>query len=263
MKKNIKLSLITILILIIVCTIVVIWNPCQANKAEDSSSSSLASSQLTESSSSLVNVNSSIVIESSILLESSVADVESSNTAESSFADISGLVPEDQPDDPDLNFEASGSSYDDIMVNVLTCLLTKDTQALSGYVGSQGLRLSPTGIATGADVILSADELSNFFSMGTQSYGTYPGSGEDIYLTSNEYYDRYLVPAGFDFSAASVSYNDAGDLDALSGYVQDPKTVSYKYTPNVMEWKRIILVYGSEGSGDVLCGVIYQDVTTN
>ena len=99
--------------------------------------------------------------------------------------------------------------------------------------------------------------------MGTQSYGTYPGSGEDIYLTSNEYYDRYLVPAGFDFSAASVSYNDAGDLDAVSGYVQDPKTVSYKYTPNVMEWKRIILVYGSEGSGDVLCGVIYQDVTTN
>ncbi len=262
MRKNIKLSLITILILIIVCTIVVIWNPWQKNKDKDSSSSYPDSSQPPGSSSLVVDTNNSVPLESSILLESS-AVVESSDSADSSFADISDLIPEDQPDDPDLNFEASGSSYDDIMVNVLTCLLTRDTEALSGYVGSQGLRLSPTGIATGTDVVLSADELSGFFSRQAQSYGTYPGSGEDIYLTSDEYYDRYLVPAGFDFSAATVSYNDAGDLEAVAGYVQDPKTVSYKYTPSVMEWKRIILVYGSEGAGDVLCGIIYQDVTTN
>ncbi len=261
MRKNIKLSLVIVLILIIVCTIVVILNPWKKNQ-DEAPSSSPDSSLKAENSSLITDIDHSVSFESSMVFESSVA-VESSDSYKSSFADISGLIPEDQPDDPDLNFETSGSSYDDIMVNVLTCLLTQDTASLSDYVGSQGFRLSPTGIATSADVVLSADELADFFSMNSQSFGTYPGSGEDIYLSPSEYYAKYLVPSGFDFTTASVLYNDVNDLEAVAGFVADPKTVSYKYSPSVMEWKRIIVVYGSEGNGDVLCGMIYQDVTTN
>ena len=65
------------------------------------------------------------------------------------------------------------------------------------------------------------------------------------------------------FSAATVSYNDVADINAVSGYVDDPKTVSYRFSPDIMEWKRLIIVYTTEDSGDVLCGMIYQDVTTN
>ncbi len=262
MRKNIKLSLIIVLILIIVCTLVVIWNPWRKNQNNDSSSSSPDSSLKGENSSLVTDVDHSVPFESSMIFESSAA-VESSDTADSSFADISDLIPEDQPDDPNLNFETSGSSYDDIMINVLTCLLTQDTASLSDYIGDQGFRLSPTGTATSADVILSANELTDFFSMNSQSYGTYPGSGEDIYLTPSEYYAKYIVPSSFDFTTASVLYNDVNDLEAVAGFVADPKTVSYKYSPSVMEWKRIIVVYGSEGNGDVLCGIIYQDATTN
>ena len=266
MKKNIKLSLFFVLILIIVCTIVVIWNPLKrgdTNSASVDSAQSVSNSDSTASNSQLSTLPvDSILVESATITESSKVNTDSDSLTEN-LSEISDLIPEDQPVDPDLNFEASGSSYDDIMVNVLTCLLSKDMSALSDYVGSIGLRLSPTGICTNHDLVLSNTELSEFFSLGSQTYGTYPGSGEAIYLTPEEYYTNYLVPDDFDFSAASVSYNDANDLSAVSGYAHSPKTVSYRYAPSVMEWKRLILVYDTEDTGDVLCAIIYQDATTN
>ena len=261
MSKNIRRSLLIVLFLIIICTVVVVWNPMKENKSSNASSD--GSSSLTNSAASSLPADSSLaLIESSALFESS-ALLENSFDLETSTLEISDLIPEDQPDDPNLNYEASGSSYDDIMVNVLTCLLSKDMASLSEYVGSSGFRLAPTGSFSGADVVLSASELSDFFSLNAQSYGTYPGSGESIYMTPDEYYKCYMVPDSFDFSAASVSYNDATDINTVSGYVDDPKTVSYRFSPSAMDWKRLIIVYCSEGSSDVLCGIIYQDVTTN
>ena len=277
MSKNIKLSLLIVLILIFVCTVVVIWNPVKDQKDANASLSSqntvesvvtdsTSSLSITETSSESIDLDSSensLLLENSVVFENSSFQTNSVSAESSVVTEISNLVPEDQPDAPDLNFEASGSSYDDIMVNVLTCLLAQDMASLSEYVGSSGFRLAPTGTFSEEDVILSAADLSNFFSLSAQRYGTYPGSGESIYLTPTEYYDRYLVPTEFDFSTATVSYNDAADINAVSGYVTDPKTVSYLYTPNVMEWKRLIAVYITEGNSDVLCGMIYQDVTTN
>ena len=69
--------------------------------------------------------------------------------------------------------------------------------------------------------------------------------------------------AEFDFSVSSVAYNDAEDLAAVNGLVSNAKTVSYYYAPNIMEWQRLIFVYGAEGSGDALCAIIYQDLSTN
>lgn len=264
MRKNIKYSLLIVLILIILCGIVVVLNPLKdAVKNDSNSFSDLSNISLT--SSSFADIESSTLTETSYLIESSVSieTIESSILVESSLSEYSDLIPEDQPDEPNLNFEISGSSFDDIMVNVLTSLLSKDTVTLSTYVGSTGFRLAPTGCFAPNDVVLSADELSSFFSLAAQSYGTYPGSGETIYLTPDEYYDHYLIPTGFDFSAATVSYNDVADINAVSGYVDDPKTVSYRFSPDIMEWKRLIIVYTTEDSGDVLCGMIYQDVTTN
>ena len=252
--------------MIAVCAVVVIWNPRKA-KQESAVSNSSAIETSDELTSSILSAGINSASSDSIVSDSS-SNIESSTSTESSFgvtpesSITPDLVPEDQPDSPNLNFETSGSSYDDIMVNVLTCILSEDTAALSTYVGSQGLRLSPTGYAVEDDVVLSSTELADYFSMGSQSYGIYPGSGESIYCSPSEYYHQYILPSGFDFTLSTVSYNDNADLAAAGNWVDDPKTVSYHYAPNVMGWKRIILVYGSEGSGDVLCGIIYQDLTT-
>lgn len=255
MGKNIKLSLIVVTVLIIICAVVVVWNPWkeEAPTVSASSDGSLSSS-LPESS----------AFESSLAGDSSLAESSASLSVPVSDSSlVNQPVIEDQPDEPNLNFETSGSSYSDIMVNVLTCILSKDMQSLSQYVGSAGLRLSPTGQAVDADVVLSASQVADFFSLGSQSYGVFPGSGESIYLSPTEYYNRYLMPEDFDFASATVSYNDEADLAAAGNLVSDPKTVSYYYSPNVMEWKQLIMVYGSEGSGDVLCALIYRDATTD
>ena len=276
MRKNIKRSLIFVFVLIIVCTVVVVLNPMQLK--HDSTASSGSSETVSDDGSSAaademaadMSTAGSLTSEESSVLESSVLEsstaVKDDTSAQASQVDselISGLVPEDQPDTPDLNYETSGSSYDDIMVNVLTCLLSRDTASLAEYVGASGLCLSPTGTAVASDVILSSAQVAAFFDQGTQTYGTYPGSGEKIRLSAEEYYNSYIVPSSFDFSTAVVSYNDAADIAAASAMFSNPKTVSYEYTPNVMEWQRLIMVYCSEGTGDVLCGIIYQDVTTN
>lgn len=256
MRKSIKLSLVIVLILIAVCTLVVVLHPLkdQLSASSNSSGSGLVSSSLSSSAGSSLSAGSQIESGDSAGISAS---------SESSIDLSSDLTTADQPDTPDLNFETSGSSYDDIMINVLTCILRQDMTTLSSYVGSQGLRLSPTGYAMDSDVILSASELESFFSLGSMTYGTYPGSGEAIQCTPDEYYDKFISPAGFDYAASMVRYNDANDLAALNGLVSNPKTISYDYAPNVMEWMRLILVYTSEGSGDVLCGIIYQDMTTN
>ena len=270
-QSHIKGCLIFIFILILLCTAAVVLDPQNANFNFISFSSSAESSSLDSITSPEIDEDNDVISNDSADLESdSLLEEENENfsqeielTTESDSELVSDLVSEDQPDAPNLNYETSGSSYDDIMVNVLTCLLTKDTATLSEYVGTLGLRLSPTGSAATNDVVLSASQVVNFFDLGTQDYGIYPGSGETIRLTPSEYYNKYLVPTDFDFSLAVVSYNDANDIAAASTVFENPKTVSYEYTPNVMEWKRLIVVYCSEGAGDVLCGMIYQDVTTN
>ena len=269
MRNTIKYSLFIVLILIIVCAFVVIWNPIQQKPNESLSASTAVDSDTTllietESIYSEVIDLNSFFIEDSLInsssYDSSIMEVSDETT---SLSITSDLISEDQPTEPDLNYETSGTSYDDIAVNVLTCLLTQNMELLSTYIGDSGLQLSPTGSATAFDITLSAAEVSSFFSLSTQCYGTYPGSGEDIDLSPSQYYEKYIVPQKFDFSLAVVSYNNTNDLSVVSSSLQSPKTISYHYAPNVMEWKHLILVFESESNRDVLCGIIYQDVTTN
>ena len=263
MKNSTKLTITVIIILLIVCAIIIIWSPWGRENLASSDDSDLLNSQIVSDSDSsdLLGYESSGA-ESMPTTESSMLQYENSSGTESSNITGAG-VPEDSPGDPNFNFETSGSSYDDIMINVLTSLLSKDMATLSTYVGSKGLRLVPTGAVNNHDVTLSADEVANFFSRPSQSYGTYAGSGNTITCTPDEYYNTFLMPDGFDFSAANVTYNEAAHIQAASNIAASPKTVAYYYAPNVMEWKRIIMVYDTEGDRDVLCGIIYQDASTD
>ena len=263
MQKTTKLAIAVITVLLIVCIVIILWSPwAQEKRASNESSTPLNSEISTTSESSELSDYEESQIESAPDSESSILQHESSIQSESSEI-TEGRVPEDLPGDPNPNFQTPGSSYDDIMVNVLTSLLSKDMATLSTYVGSNGLRLVPTGMANNHDVILSASEVADFFNRPSQSYGTFAGSGNPITCTPDEYYNTYLMPDGFDFSIANVTYNEASHVEAASNIAASPKTVAYYYAPNVMEWKRIIMVYDTENNRDVLCGIIYQDASTD
>lgn len=198
---------------------------------------------------------------------SSSSDAGSSQNLESS-SDSSSLSSSQQTSQ---QADSSGSSqntvstgsYDEIMVDVLTEILGQHFDELAAHVGSQGLRLSPTGVQTADDVVLSSSEVASFLSGSSRSYGISPGSGQSLELTPSEYYSRYMYPDGFDFANAVTAYNDEADL-ALCTQTSDPETVSFYYSANAIEWKKIILVFTAESSdSDVLCGIIYKDQSSN
>ncbi|MBQ4186719.1 MAG: hypothetical protein II642_02430, partial [Firmicutes bacterium] len=224
--------------------------------AESSNSSESASESSSETSSEASSESSSETSDASGEGQSSEGEGGSEASSESSITD------EDLPDDPDLQFETSDSYYDDINVKVLTAVLSQDFETLSEYVGDAGLRLSPMGEASENDVILSASEVSSFFSRSSEMYGIYLGSGGAIRMMPDEYYRTFINPDAFDFALASALYDDAEDLAAAAAYGSDLHTVGYHYVPNVMEWQNVIFVYQRSGERDWLVGIIYQDLTT-
>ena len=227
-----------------------------SSAAESSNSSESASESSSETSSEASSETSSETSDASGEGQASEGEGGSEASSESSITD------EDLPDDPDLQFETSDSYYDDINVKVLTAVLSQDFETLSEYVGDAGLRLSPMGEASENDVILSASEVSSFFSRSSEMYGIYLGSGGAIRMMPDEYYRTFINPDAFDFTLASALYDDAEDLAAAAAYGSDLHTVGYHYVPNVMEWQNVIFVYQRSGERDWLVGIIYQDLTT-
>ena len=232
----------------------------EASEGSSETSSAAESSNSSESASEASSETSSEA--SSETSDASGEGQASEGEGESEASSESSITDEDLPDDPDLQFETSDSYYDDINVKVLTAVLSQDFETLSEYVGDAGLRLSPMGEASENDVILSASEVSSFFSRSSEMYGIYLGSGGAIRMMPDEYYRTFINPDAFDFALASALYDDAEDLASAAAYGSDLHTVGYHYVPNVMEWQNVIFVYQRSGERDWLVGIIYQDLTT-
>lgn len=297
MNRKLKTPLILVILLFLLSLILVFLilqkrnqegqTASQGSSALEASGESSSSSSLTAETSAETSGSSEGSSEGSGAAESSnssesasESSSETSSEASSETSDASGegqasegeggseassessITDEDLPDDPDLQFETSDSYYDDINVKVLTAVLSQDFETLSEYVGDAGLRLSPMGEASENDVILSASEVSSFFSRSSEMYGIYLGSGGAIRMMPDEYYRTFINPDAFDFTLASALYDDAEDLAAAAAYGSDLHTVGYHYVPNVMEWQNVIFVYQRSGERDWLVGIIYQDLTT-
>lgn len=207
--------------------------------------------------------------------ESSDESGDASDASESSESfdpsESSESIPEeDLPEDPDPFFEAQGTSYDDRIVPILSALIAKDFTTLSQYVSEEGLRLSPMGSLYDEDVIVSKDKVSTFLNGSSYKFGTYTGSGEPIRMTPSEYFGKFIVSPGFDFSTASCRYDDDADLRVASslknvsgGGTRTIHTICYTYEPNIMEYSRLILVFRTENGVDTLVCLIHQDMTTD
>jgi hypothetical protein len=154
--------------------------------------------------------------------------------------------------------------YADEVPGILSELTMGNASALAKYVGSDGLRLSPTGILADSDVILSREEVENFMSMSVTNYGTNASSGQALILSPAEYFTKYISPVDLDFAAAKTLDNDPEDLK-LAESISGARTISFYYAPSSMEWRKIILVFSQEGTptgGDALRAIIYKDMTT-
>lgn len=272
-KKSLTPLVAAVIILALVALILMLTIVQQNKEREPSSPSSSAAESLDTASSgvesSISGAESSTDMSSPVSESSAAAPAESSGLESSDAVESSGASESSETSSsPDASSQESipssatnGPSYDTVNDEVLSCLLSRDFEGLSGFVAQDGLRLSPTGEQIGKDVVLTSAEVAGFFSSGTRTYGTNPGSGESITLTPAVYYSEYIAPQDLDFSSAIISYDAEEDI-ALCGLTENAHTVSYYASPNIMEWQKIVLVYTRTSDGDKLAGILYLDQFT-
>jgi len=225
--------ILVVLFIIIIVLLIYIFRP-QGNKQINESSQSSSQS------------------ESSIINESSFP--ESSSRPESSA--------EESREEESSEEETSSSSTQPVFSaqEVLMHLKNKDLDALQGFLSQDGLILSPLGDYSTNTVII---EKSNFSSAWLASedqilFGAYPGSGEDILLTAEKYYDAFIWPADFLQGAKEIP-NDPSLENAFSSVCPDARYITY-HIEDVFEWKKLTLIITEENGEEFLRGIVFRDI---
>lgn len=196
--------------------------------------------------------------------ESDAADAAEETESENGSSESSSEEADSEEDASVPYYEPVGGSYDQILVNVLSALLSDDYGTLAEYVSEEGLRLCPMGAALSTDVILSKDGVTAFPERDSTLFGYRRGSGNAIYMTGSEYCHTFICPDDFDFSAASVYYDAGDDLSLAESFLSGTvHTVRYTYEPNIMDWQDIVLVFVTEDDHDSLAAIMHRDATTH
>jgi len=155
---------------------------------------------------------------------------------------------------------------------ILKQLKDKNYQALAQYIHPEaGVRFSPYGyINTKENVIIQADQLNNMLANNEKIvWGAYDGTGDEIKLTLQEYFDKFVYEVNF-IKAEKLSVNQSlakgNSLNNIEEVYPDAEyTESYfsgfekKY--NGMDWRALRLVYKEYGGKKYLVGIIHDQWT--
>jgi len=155
---------------------------------------------------------------------------------------------------------------------ILTQIKNKNYQALAQYIHPKtGVRFSPYGyINTKEDVIIQADQLNNMLTNKEKIvWGAYDGTGDEIELTIQEYFDKFVHDVNF-IKAEKLSVNQSlakgNSLNNIKEVYPDGEyTESYfsgfekKY--NGMDWRALRLVYKQYQGKKYLVGIIHDQWT--
>lgn len=93
---------------------------------------------------------------------------------------------------------------------LLYALSVNDAESISADVHpAKGLRFTPyTYVSLKDDVVFNASEVKNFFNdQKHYLWGHYDGTGDDIFLTPGEYFDRFVYPVDY-LNAEEIGYNE-------------------------------------------------------
>jgi len=93
---------------------------------------------------------------------------------------------------------------------LINAISDKDFEKVSEFVHPEkGVRFTPyTNVSVDNDVVLSQEEVKNFFNdKTTYIWGHYDGRGDEISLTPGEYYDEFIYSEDFK-NAEAIGYNE-------------------------------------------------------
>lgn len=155
---------------------------------------------------------------------------------------------------------------------LIYAIKVRDFETVSNFVHPvKGLRFTPyTYVSIEHDVVFNAQEVKNFFAdQKKYLWGHYDGSGDDIYLTPSEYYDKFIYSKDF-VNAEKVGYNEVlsfgNALENQFEVYQNPIIVEYYFSgfnPEYagMDWRSLRLVFEEYEGSWKLVGIINNQWT--
>jgi len=133
---------------------------------------------------------------------------------------------------------------------IIRAISTKDTEVISEFVHPvKGVRITPyTYVSIENDVVFNQEEVKNFFNdQNVHTWGYYDGKGDDILLTSSQYYDKFIYTADF-INAEIIGYNEV----LSSGNMTENQFEVYK--------NAIVVEYYFSGFNLDLAGIDWQSL---
>ncbi|KAF5046440.1 hypothetical protein SDC9_57546 [bioreactor metagenome] len=155
---------------------------------------------------------------------------------------------------------------------LINAISDKDFEKVSEYVHPEkGVRFTPyTNVSVDNDVVLSQEEVKNFFNdKTTYIWGHYDGRGDDISLTPGEYYDEFIYSEDFK-NAEAIGYNEvlsSGNMAENQFEVYQNAIIVEYYFPGFnpdfggADWKSLRLVFEEYEGTWRLTGIIHNQWT--
>jgi len=168
--------------------------------------------------------------------------------------------------------ELAKKTIEETSNKIIRAISTKDSEAILEFVHPvKGVRFTPyTYVSIENDVVFNKEEVKNFFNDQTvHTWGFYDGKGDNISLTSSQYYDKFIYTADF-INAEDIGYNEVlsrGNMTENQFEVYNNAIVVEYYfsgfNPDFagIDWQSLRLVFEQYEGDWKLVGIIHNQWT--
>jgi len=155
---------------------------------------------------------------------------------------------------------------------IINLLKEKNIEEFATYVHpTKGVRFTPyTTVSMGSDKVFTKDNMKQFFKDQIMYlWGYYDGSGENILLKPNDYYERFVYDEDY-VNAEIVSYNEVmsrnNNLENQFEIYPNSIIVEYYFSgfnPDYsgLDWKSLRIVFRKENKEWYVVGIIHNEWT--
>lgn len=155
---------------------------------------------------------------------------------------------------------------------VIQAISTKDSETISAYVHPvKGVRFTPyTYVSVDNDVVFNQEKVKKLFiDQNFYIWGCYDGKGDEISLTSSQYFDEFVYTDDF-INAEDIGYNEIlskGNMVENQYEVYDNSIVVEYYFSGFnseyagIDWKSLRLVFEQYEGNWKLVGIIHNQWT--
>jgi hypothetical protein len=172
-------------------------------------------------------------------------------------------VPAQSAEGRTLEPEAARQAAQGMVTEVLETLARKDFRALSSFVGSEGLTVSPYVMLNDADVRLSRAQVESCATDAqVRHWGDRDGSGDPIEATCSRYFDEFVWDADYR-RADEILYNEpqqrGNEINNNHAFAPDGIIVELhmrgKGVAAATNWKSLRLIFRKGEQGLVLLAI--------